>query len=68
MNPETKSSARNQAAVARKTAGNVFRYIVAIVISLISIFPLYWMFVSSFKSQSEILLSVPTFFPREWHF
>ena len=57
----------NRAALFRKSAGNVIRYTAAIVISLVAIFPLYWMFVSSFKSQSEILLSVPTFWPREWH-
>ena len=72
MNPESSFGARaaalNQAALIRKTAGTVIRYAVGIVVSLISIFPLYWMFVSSFKSQSEILLSVPTFWPREWHF
>jgi len=26
------------------------------------------MLVSSFKSQKEILLTIPTFWPREWHF
>ena len=26
------------------------------------------MFISSFKSTEELLLSVPTFWPREWHF
>ena len=57
----------NQAAIAKKFTLNVIRYIAGIIISVITIFPLYWMFVSSFKSQSEILLSVPTFWPAEWH-
>ena len=58
----------NQAALYRRAVFNVIRYILAIFISLITIFPLYWMLVSSFKSQTEILLTMPTFWPREWHF
>jgi ABC-type glycerol-3-phosphate transport system permease component len=62
------ASARNRAALARKAAGDALRFITALAISLIALFPLYWMFVSSFKSQSEILLAAPTLWPREWHF
>jgi len=70
MSPDTvaRSDLVNQAFLIRKTAFNVIRYAVAIAISAITVFPLYWMFVSSFKSQSEILLAIPTFWPREWHF
>ncbi|MCL2319333.1 MAG: carbohydrate ABC transporter permease [Treponema sp.] len=62
------SVSRNRYALARKRAAEAVRYAAALVICLVAIFPLYWMFISSFKSQAEILLSVPTFWPREWHF
>ena len=58
----------NHAALVQRTMGIAVRYIFAVAVSLISLFPLYWMFISSFKSQSEILLTIPTFWPTEWHF
>ena len=60
--------ARNQAARNRKTAAGALRFIAALIISMISLFPLYWMIISSFKSQNEILLAIPTLWPREWRF
>ena len=68
MTHDAGARALNQAAIARKKTFNAIRYIMGILISAIIIFPLYWMFISSVKSQSEILLSVPTFWPAEWHF
>ena len=35
---------------------------------LVVMFPLYWMLISSVKSQEEILLLEPTLWPREFHF
>ncbi|WP_223292768.1 carbohydrate ABC transporter permease [Breznakiella homolactica] len=58
----------NQAAVTRKNIGTAIQYLLAILVTLVALFPLYWMVISSFKSQSEILRSVPTFWPEEWHF
>ncbi len=40
----------------------------AFIFTLIVIFPLYWMLISSLKSTNELLLSSPTFFPMELHF
>lgn len=44
------------------------QYTIAFVVTLIVIFPLFWMFISSVKSADELLLPVPTFWPQEWHF
>jgi len=70
MNHENSSAAigLNQAALSRKKVFDIVRLLFAITFCVISIFPIYWMLVSSFKSQQEILLTIPTFWPREWHF
>lgn len=62
------SMERQQAAIIRKKIMTVLQYTVAIIITLIAAFPIYWMLVSSVKSQEEILLAVPTLWPREFHF
>lgn len=38
---------------------------VALVLAAIYLFPLYWMYITSFKSGSEIFANPPTFWPRE---
>lgn len=58
----------NKAAITRKKIGTVLQYTLAIIVVLIMLFPLYWMFISSVKSQDEILRAIPTLWPREWHF
>jgi len=44
---------------------NFFLNIIAIVILVVLLFPLYWMFVTSIKFEREIFLSPPTLFPQE---
>ncbi|MDD9812459.1 MAG: carbohydrate ABC transporter permease [Gammaproteobacteria bacterium] len=34
---------------------------------LLTLFPIYWQFITAFKSTGETNLTVPTFWPREWH-
>ena len=46
----------------------VIQYVLAIIVMLVVMFPLYWMLISSVKSQEEILLLEPTLWPREFHF
>lgn len=58
---------RDIAAKRKRKITAVFQYSLAIVITLISLFPLYWMVVSSLKSQDEILLLTPTLWPKEIH-
>lgn len=44
----------------------VMQYVVAIGFSLIWLFPIYWMVVSALKTSTELLLPVPTLWPREF--
>lgn len=44
------------------------QYALAIAVTLIILFPLFWMLISSVKSADELLAPVPTFWPQEWHF
>lgn len=39
--------------------------VVALALAAVYLFPLYWMYVTSFKSGSEIFANPPTFWPRE---
>jgi ABC-type glycerol-3-phosphate transport system permease component len=59
---------KNRNALVKKTIAGTLQYIIAITLTLVSVFPIYWMLVSSVKSQEEILLAIPTLWPREWHF
>lgn len=52
----------------RRKIGAAVQTFFALLLTLIVIFPLYWMLISSFKSTQELLLTHPTFFPREFHF
>lgn len=36
----------------------------AVLVTLIMLFPLYWMFVTSLKTDSEIITTIPTFWPK----
>ena len=56
---------------ARVERGPFVRLLVHAVLLLgafVSIFPFYWMIVTSFKSNSEAIAQPPTFIPREWIF
>ena len=59
---------RENAAKRKKKTVAVVQYVLAILVTLVVLFPIYWMVVSSLKSQEEILLAVPTLWPREFHF
>ena len=39
--------------------------IIAIFILILFLFPIYWMVITSLKSDSEIFAAVPTFFPEK---
>jgi ABC-type glycerol-3-phosphate transport system permease component len=40
--------------------------VVAVFVTLIMIFPIYWMIISSFKTSPELLASVPTLWPKKF--
>ncbi|MGI6672895.1 MAG: carbohydrate ABC transporter permease [Limnochordia bacterium] len=46
--------------------GVLCQYLAAIVITLIMLFPIYWMIVSSLKTSEELLQSVPTLWPQQF--
>jgi len=48
--------------VLRKT----IRYAILILVVVIMVFPFYWMLITSLKTNSEVLLYLPTFFPRNF--
>lgn len=61
-------SSINKRALRNKKIISVLQFILAAVVTCAALFPLYWMIISSFKSQDEILLLKPTFWPKEFHF
>ena len=54
--------------VTKKKRSVGFYVILALLLvgSLIMIMPLYWMIISSFKSQTELLQMPPTMWPKKW--
>ena len=54
---------RNEAAKRKRKIISAVQWVLAIIVVLIIVFPIYWMLVSSVKSQEEILLAVPTLWP-----
>lgn len=67
MNKSNGSLERQMAAKRKKKIIACIQYALAIIVTLIVVFPLYWMISSSVKSQEEILLAVPTLWPHEIH-
>lgn len=54
---------------AKKRIDNVkvgLQYVAAIAITLVMLFPIYWMVISSLKTSTELLLPVPTLWPKEF--
>jgi len=43
---------------------SVVRLVLAVAVTLLILFPVYWMIVSSFKTQAEMRLAVPTLWPE----
>lgn len=52
----------------RKRTVKTIQTILAVIVTLIMIFPLYWMVITSFKSTSELTLARPTFIPYSFSF
>ena len=49
-----------------QTAKKMILLFVLIVIAALVILPLYWMFISAFKTTAEITRPTPTFWPERW--
>lgn len=52
----------------RKRLFHHLQTLLAILVTLIMLFPLYWMLITSLKSQSEIMTMVPSFWPKSLQF
>ena len=44
----------------------IVRYAAATLLCLVMMFPLYWMLISAFKSQDELLQAIPSLWPEEF--
>jgi ABC-type glycerol-3-phosphate transport system permease component len=62
-NYNSDSSYANHSIRTKKRIRASLQYFFAALITIIMIFPLYWMVISSFKTTEEILRTVPTFWP-----
>ncbi|MCI8270004.1 MAG: carbohydrate ABC transporter permease [Lachnospiraceae bacterium] len=62
------ANARNESAKRKRKIMAATQWALAIIVLIIIVFPIYWMLVSSVKSQEEILLAIPTLWPKEFHF
>ena len=52
-----------------KTKGEILRtieYVILIVVAAIALLPLFWLFVSSFKTDADVIRFPPSFFPAKW--
>ena len=63
------TNAINSRARRAKAAGITLQYVLAVAFTLIVIFPIFWMIISSLKSSDELLRPVPTLWPErfQWH-
>lgn len=53
--------------MSRRTVKQIKKYsctVVAVLFTLVYLFPLYWMVITSFKSKEEIFSRIPTFWPK----
>jgi multiple sugar transport system permease protein/sn-glycerol 3-phosphate transport system permease protein len=56
----------NTAALRARTFVAIAQYALAIVVTLIIIFPIYWMIISSLKTSEELLRPVPSLWPAQF--
>ena len=53
--------------MSRKKARKALKTILATIVMLITVFPLYWMIITSFKTTDEVLLNKPTFWAMSFN-
>lgn len=54
--------------VARRAVGKLFTHLVLIVITIMIGLPFFWMITTAFKSDVEVALFPPVWFPEQWLF
>jgi multiple sugar transport system permease protein len=52
----------------RKNVRLIFRYVLAIMLTLVFVFPVYWLFIISFKTPDEIFAFPPVWYPQSIQF
>lgn len=52
----------------RKLLQRLVIYAVLVMLTVVFIFPFYWLFISSFKTRDQIFTLPPEFVPNPWHF
>ncbi len=52
--------------LSHKVYRKVGQYAAAVLITLVMLFPIYWMIISSFKTSTELLQTVPTLWPANF--
>ncbi len=50
----------------RKKGPEIFRYLAAVSLCVVMMFPLYWMVITAFQSQDELLQAMPTLWPERF--
>ncbi|MGI5172334.1 carbohydrate ABC transporter permease [Treponema sp. OMZ 840] len=68
MKDQFQSKSLNSDSIRKSFYISIFQWALAIVVTVIAFYPIYWMLISSVKSQNEILMLQPTFWPKEFHF
>ncbi len=51
----------------KKSPLHHLKTVVAIIVVIIMVFPIYWMIMTSLKSAEEVQLVIPTLIPKSWH-
>jgi ABC-type glycerol-3-phosphate transport system permease component len=51
-----------------KTLTKSLRLVLAVLVTLLMFFPFYWLFITSFKSQAELQMAIPSFWPESFSF
>ncbi len=51
----------------KRRIGRTILYVILVIYAVISIYPLFWMFLYSFKDNNEIFVTNPFGFPKVWH-
>ncbi len=66
ISPLIQADPRRQMAMRRTM--RALQYIAATLFTLVMLFPIYWMIISSFKTSEELLNPVPTLWPLKFNF
>ena len=66
VSPVLNRTVRRQLAMRR--VSHAAQTIGATLVSIVMLFPIYWMIISSFKASDELLAPTPTLWPEQWFF